>query len=188
MASIVIGFYVFVCFGIGYFMGRANGKAETPVQPKLISTPAKAVVLKRTLQISRAEKMSVSHDDIIKEHIAYLRDALVEDAKQYVYFETDALEDYDADTITAKLVVYDIYKEFGERLSLVALAFGEVCDSAALKVDLHLVARFDLLACLAALDDRQTDIDGIAVEDTRKGRRDNAGDAACLDSDRRVLS
>ena len=108
---------LYFCLGIlmytiGYFIGRANGKAETPVvqvQPKLVSTPGKIIVLKRASHISREEKMSAPYEVILKEHMVYLRDALLEDAKEYVCFErTDAFED-DV-VITATLAVCDINK------------------------------------------------------------------------------
>ena len=38
-----------------------------------------------------------------------------------------------------------------------------------------------------ALQDRQADVDGVAVEDPGKGGGDDAGDAARLDGERRVL-
>ena len=98
-----------IMYTIGYFVGRVNGKAEIPVvEPKLLSVPAKTVILKRATHINRAEKMSVPYDVVIKENMVYLSEMLAEDAKAYVCFETDALEDYDADTITATLAIYDM--------------------------------------------------------------------------------
>jgi len=101
-----------IMYTIGYFIGRANGKTETPtvkVEPKLLSVPAKAVVLKRASEISHAEKMSAPYEVVLNEHLVYLRDALVEDAKEYVRFETDTFEG--SDIIRATLVVYDINEE-----------------------------------------------------------------------------
>jgi hypothetical protein len=101
-----------IMYTIGYFVGRANGKAETPtvkVEPKLLSVPAKAVVLKRASEISHAEKMSAPYEVVLKEHVEDLRDALVEDAKRYVRFETGSFED--SDTVTATLAIYDINEE-----------------------------------------------------------------------------
>lgn len=99
-----------IMYSIGYWVGRVDRKSETPVvKPKLLSVPAKPVVLKRASQISHAEKMSAPYEVVLNEHLVYLRDTLVEDAKEYVHFETESYED--TDTITATLAVYDINEE-----------------------------------------------------------------------------
>lgn len=84
--------------------------------------------------------------------------------------------------------VDNIYQKLGERLSRVALAFGDVCYHAAFKVDLYLVARFNAFAGFAAFDYRQTYIDRVAVENSCERSGDNAGDAARLYRYRRVFS
>ena len=69
---------------------------------------------------------------------------------------------------------HDVLDEFRERVSLVCLAFCLVCDHACVKVDRYLVACVDPFARFRALQDRQSDVDGVSVEDPRKCLRDDA--------------
>ena len=61
-------------------------------------------------------------------------------------------------------------------------------DHAAVKVDLDLIASLDRITGLLTFEDRQTDVDRVAIEDTGKGFGDDAADAAFLDGDRRMLT
>ena len=85
-------------------------------------------------------------------------------------------------------LIDDVDKEIRKSLTHVALAICDIGNNAAFKVDLNFVAVVYLLARFIALDYRQTDIDGVAVENSCKCRSDNAGNAACLYSDRRMLA
>lgn len=101
---------ILIGYSIGYHLGANYRKPETPVvEPKLLSVPAKTVVLKRASHISHAEKMSAPYDVVIKKNTVYLSEMLAEDAKAYIRFETESYED--TDTITATLAVYDINEE-----------------------------------------------------------------------------
>ena len=92
------------------------------------------------------------------------------------------------DIIDQSLGLNNLLHKFREGLTLVLLAAGTVVNDTAVEVYLHLVAVLNILSRLRTLNDRKSDIDGIAVKDTRKGLRDNAGDAGHLDDQRRVLA
>ena len=81
-----------------------------------------------------------------------------------------------------------ILDERRERRRLIAFVPGEVMDHAAVKVDLDLIASLDRITGLLTFEDRQTDVDRVAIEDTGKGLGDDAADAAFLDGDRRMLT
>ena len=68
-------------------------------------------------------------------------------------------------------------------LGLVALAPGEIADDPLFQVHLQLVARLAVGGGLRALQDRQADVDGVAVKDPGEGGGNDAGDAAGLDGD-----
>ena len=68
------------------------------------------------------------------------------------------------------------------------LALGNVGDHAGVEVYFYLVACVDAVRRCLALEDGQTDIDGVAVEDTRERRRDNAGNAVLAENKRCVLT
>ena len=61
-------------------------------------------------------------------------------------------------------------------------------NGAAVKVDLDLIASLDRITGLLTFEDRQTDVDRVAIEDTGKGFGDDAADAAFLDGNRRMLT
>ena len=56
------------------------------------------------------------------------------------------------------------------------------------KSDFYLVACINAVRRCLALEDRQTDVDGVAVEDTRERGRDNAGNAVLTENKRCVLT
>ena len=71
---------------------------------------------------------------------------------------------------------------------LPALALGNVGDHAGVEVYFYLVACINAVRRCLALEDRQTDVDGVAVEDTRERGRDNAGNAVLTENKRCVLT
>ena len=118
VTGLVVGFCIgLITYNIGYLMGRASRKSvPLAVKTKVVSTPAKAIVLKRASRISHGEKMAAlcngkKHEDVLKRYTEDVCDALLKDAKDYVSFRVDSCEDADEDTITGTLVVYDIDKE-----------------------------------------------------------------------------
>src|SRR5699024_4913251 len=78
--------------------------------------------------------------------------------------------------------------KFRKGLALISLPFGLVGDQAGIEVHLHLIPVLDGAGGLHTLDNRQTDIDGVAVEDPGKGFRDDAADSRALDGQGGVLS
>ena len=56
--------------------------------------------------------------------------------------------------------------------------------SPGIEVDFHLILIINALTCLHTFQDRQTDVDRIAVKDTRKAFCDHTGDTACLNGNR----
>ena len=82
----------------------------------------------------------------------------------------------------------DVLDKRRECSCLPALALGNVGDHAGVEVYLYLVACVDAVRRCLALEDRQTDVDGIAVEDTRERGRDNAGNAVLAENERCVLT
>ena len=73
--------------------------------------------------------------------------------------------------------VLDKLREWG---GLESLAGSLVGDNAGVKVDADDVALVDGLAGGGALQNRQADVDGVAVEDTGKAFGDDAADAGGL--------
>src|SRR5699024_1814627 len=78
--------------------------------------------------------------------------------------------------------------EFRKGLSFEFRAFGAVIDHAAVEIHFHLVAVFDSPACLSALDDGKSDVDGVSVKNPGKCLRDHTAYAGRLDGDGRMLS
>ncbi len=74
-----------------------------------------------------------------------------------------------------------------EGLGLIGLALGHVGDDADVEVHAHLVAVVDAVAGGGTLQNGQTDVDGVAVENPGKAGGDDAGDAGGLDGQGRVL-
>ena len=70
-------------------------------------------------------------------------------------------------------LIDDVDKEIRKSLTHVALALSDIGNNAAFKVDLNFVAVVYLLARFIALDYRQTDIDGVAVENSCTNRSQN---------------
>ena len=68
------------------------------------------------------------------------------------------------------------------------VARRQVLDRAGRRVDAQLIAGLDLLDVLADLQERQADVDAIAVKDAREARGDDDRDARCLDGNRRMLA
>ena len=85
-------------------------------------------------------------------------------------------------------LVDDLLDELRERLCLICVTLCNVGDNAGIKVDINLVACVDILCGSVAFKDRQTDVDGVAVEYSREGGSDNACNTALLDSDGSVLT
>ena len=92
------------------------------------------------------------------------------------------------DRVDQTALLNDVLDELGEGLRLIGLACGLVGDNARIEVDGNGVAVLDFLCRLVALEDRETDVDRVAVEDAREGGGDDAGNAARLDRDGRVLT
>ena len=74
----------------------------------------------------------------------------------------------------------DVLDERRERGGLKGLAGRLVGDDASVKVDADRVALSNCLTGGGALQNRQTDVDGIAVEEAGKALGDDAADAGCL--------
>ena len=84
--------------------------------------------------------------------------------------------------------VDDALDEGREGLRLKFLARRLVADDAEGKIAGDRVAFLDRFDGFGAFEDREPDVDGIAVEDAREGVGDDEGDAARLDGDGRVLA
>ena len=82
----------------------------------------------------------------------------------------------------------DLLDERGERRGGEALAGGSILDHAGIQMDGHLVAVADGLGRRRTLDDRQADINRVAVEDAGEAVRDDELNTAGLDGDGRVLA
>ena len=73
-------------------------------------------------------------------------------------------------------------------LSLIFRTFGQIIDFSAVEINFHFIAGFNRLCCLRTFNNRQSDIDSIAVENTCKCFRDNAAYARRLQAEGCVLS
>src|SRR5699024_7061874 len=94
------------------------------------------------------------------------------------------------------LAVYVVYKsfrlddllhKFRESLSFEFGAFCKIVDHAGIKIHLHFIAVLDPFACRRAFDDREPDIDGIAVKNPCESLRDHTAHPRRLDGDGRML-
>lgn len=61
-------------------------------------------------------------------------------------------------------------------------------DGAGRKINRYLVAVCNLRRRFGALQNREADVDGVAVENAREARRNDAGDAARADGNRRMFA
>ena len=75
-----------------------------------------------------------------------------------------------------------------EWLRLIGLACGDIGDYARVKIHLDLIAVLDIFRRLFALENSQTDVEGIAVKYSGKCGGDHAGNARSLDGNRSVFS
>ena len=75
-----------------------------------------------------------------------------------------------------------------ECLALIGLSRRLIRNDAAVKIDFHLVTRSDGLSSLRAFDDRQADVDSVAVKNSCKSLRYDTADPRALDYERRMLS
>ena len=74
-----------------------------------------------------------------------------------------------------------ILNECREGTSLERDASSEVLDDARLEINAHLVAIGNGFGSFSAFEDWQPDVDGIAVEDSREARCDDARNTVVLD-------
>ena len=84
--------------------------------------------------------------------------------------------------------IYDFLHERRKRLPAVGLPCSFIGDHPAFKIHGYSVALPDLLRSFGALYNRQSDIDGVPVENSGKRRCDHTGYAGGLDRKRRVFS
>ena len=91
-----------------------------------------------------------------------------------------------------EIIKYGAYQllsqEDKERLPLEALAGGFIGNHTAVKINLYLITSRDCFCSLRALDDRQTDINRVAVENTCKRLSNNTAYTCTLDCQWRMLA
>ena len=75
-----------------------------------------------------------------------------------------------------------------ERLCLVGFPGGQIGDEAGVEIHLDLVPGLNIPSGLVTFQDGQADVDGVAVKNPGKGGGDDAGNAAGLDGDGRMLA
>lgn len=85
-------------------------------------------------------------------------------------------------------VVDDLLNEGGEGFRLKGFSRRFVGDDARGEVAAHDIARTDIFHRVGAFENGKSDIDGVAVENSRKGIGDDQAHAARLDGDGRVLA
>ena len=81
----------------------------------------------------------------------------------------------------------DLLHKLWKCLSFIGNAPGDIRDYAGVEIHLHSIARLDRLCGFRTLNNGQTAIDRIPLENPRKGFRDDAAYSGCFDGDRRVL-
>ena len=74
----------------------------------------------------------------------------------------------------------DLLHKLRERLSFKLGSFCAIIDHAAVKIHFYVIAVLDAFGCFRTLDDRQSDVDRIAVENTCKGLCDDTAYTCCL--------
>ena len=74
-----------------------------------------------------------------------------------------------------------------EGLGLIGSAGGEIFNQAGIEIHLDLIAVPNIPGGLVAFQNRQADVDGVAIENPGKGGGDDAGDAAGFDGDGSVF-
>ena len=92
------------------------------------------------------------------------------------------------DIVDQSLCGNDLLHELGERLSLEAFACGKILDHSGIEIYLDFIAVLNLPGCLGTLNDGQSDVNGIAVEDSGEGLCDDTADTCSLDGDGGMLS
>ena len=60
----------------------------------------------------------------------------------------------------------DILDKRRKRLRLICLILRKICNDAGIKIDFHLVARINSVTRSLTLQNRQTDVNGIAVKNS----------------------
>ena len=98
----------------------------------------------------------------------------------YARFDTPSKKDaavlLGADNLVGDLFDVEFVTEEGTAVAWIVNRFG------------HRVAFLDAIDSLGTLDDGQSDVDGVAIEDAREALGDDTGDASRLNATRRVLS
>ena len=92
------------------------------------------------------------------------------------------------DVVDQSLCGDNLLHELGERLSLEAFACGKILDHSSIEIYLDFIAVLNLPGCLGTLNDGQSDVNGIAVEDSGEGLCDDTADTCSLDGDGGMLS
>ena len=80
------------------------------------------------------------------------------------------------DVVDQSLCGDNLLHELGERLSLEAFACGKILDHSGIEIYLDFIAVLNLPGCLGTLNDGQSDVNGIAVEDSGEGLCDDTAD------------
>ena len=79
-------------------------------------------------------------------------------------------------------------QEFRERLRLELGILRQIADDACIKVHFHLIAFLDGIGRFRTFQNREADVDGVAIEDPGKGTGDDAADAGGFQGQRGMLS
>ena len=72
------------------------------------------------------------------------------------------------DVVDQSLCGDNLLHELGERLSLEAFACGKILDHSGIEIYLDFIAVLNLPGCLGTLNDGQSDVNGIAVKDSKR--------------------
>ena len=88
------------------------------------------------------------------------------------------------DIIDKTFAVNNLLHKWWKCLSLEFLSGCHICDDSGIKIYFHLIPCLYFLCGLWALNDRQTDIDGIPVKDSGKCLSNDTADTGCLDGNR----
>lgn len=84
------------------------------------------------------------------------------------------------DVVDQSLSLYDTLHELRKRLSLKGCTLCLICDDSAVKIYLNLISCLNTGSRLRAFDDRKSDVDRIAIENSCKCLCNNATDTCCL--------
>ena len=82
----------------------------------------------------------------------------------------------------------DLLHELRECLTLEGSPFGYISYDTCVKIHFHFISGLNALACFWAFNDRESNVDGIAVKDAGEGFCYDAADAGCFDRNRGMLS